>query len=182
MTSTFFCFENKIICVHSCAVSDCSPWGWIRLVLICWFAFGFGWVLSLFTRHQVWHSPELCELIQHTNLGVWGKEKIRCTTHCSNDLGRFFQKVSHCSQGKKPNCASGSEEERAEARCLVAVICWLPQWSWRTLPWRCYFVRQRLLNINLSVPYCSSLLLLPAWVTHLALQREREKIREVLSA
>ena len=82
ITSTFgffSCFENKIIHVHSCAVSDWNPWGWIRLVLICWLAFCFGWVVSLFIQHQVRHLPELCELIQHPNLRVQGKARIRCT-------------------------------------------------------------------------------------------------------
>lgn len=79
-----------------------------RLVLKCWLAFCFGWVLSLFTRCQVWHSPELCELIQHANLGVRGKTKIRCIA-LAEVTQSLEQEVSCCSQGRKQNCEAGSE-------------------------------------------------------------------------
>lgn len=127
----FSFFENKIISVHISIVSGCDPWGWIRLLLICCFAFCFGWVLSLFTPHQVWHLMELCELIQHT-----------LTRQCSErqKWGVLLSEVTVIIQVVRITVLPREKEKlwkwrESGVRCPVAVISWLSQWSWWTLSW-----------------------------------------------
>lgn len=122
-----------MIYVHSCTFSN--PWGWIRLLLICWFAFCFGSVLSLFTSYQVWHLMELCELIQHT-----------LTRECSErqKWGVLLSEVTLIIQAVRITLLPREKEKlwkwrEPGVRCPVAVISWLSQWSWGTLSWDTIF-------------------------------------------
>lgn len=162
----FSFFENKIISVHISIVSGCDPWGWIRLLLICCFAFCFGWVLSLFTPHQVWHLMELCELIQHT-----------LTRQCSErqKWGVLLSEVTVIIQVVRITVLPREKEKlwkwrEPGVRCPVAVISWLSQWSWWifVLRYCLFFVFGRDCWTSIWQYPMAALLLLSVWVTHLA--------------
>lgn len=83
----------------------------------------------------------------------------------------------HCSQGRKKSWENGREPG---VRCPVAVISWLPQWSWWTLSQRYYFFGRHWWTSIWQNPMAGPLLLV--WVTHLALQRASagwEKIQDL---